>query len=254
VSIYLPTVREYVWLDDMPLAWWRTWTRRQLWYVHADHLDRPIKMTDDTKAVVWDAVFRPFVDHRLGVEQPALPGAVFLIEPGLHYNWHRHYDPRLGRYVQPDPLDLPDGPSLYSYVRGNPLGEIDPLGLLGRGSGRGPYSPGTGPGTVLGQAYGRAARHFWRNYSDMRDANINTFVAKQTARRLNVGRKAIKWHAGFQMRGNGLIRISKVTHRALLLPIRPRIPTRRMQGAGSNQSCSLICSLALPAVFGSATK
>jgi RHS repeat-associated protein len=26
------------------------------------------------------------------------------LEAGLHYNWHRHYDPSLGRYTQPDPL------------------------------------------------------------------------------------------------------------------------------------------------------
>jgi uncharacterized protein RhaS with RHS repeats len=27
----------------------------------------------------------------------------FLLESGLHYNWHRHYDPTLGRYIQADP-------------------------------------------------------------------------------------------------------------------------------------------------------
>jgi hypothetical protein len=32
----------------------------KLWFVHADHLERPIKVADDTKAVVWDAVYRPF--------------------------------------------------------------------------------------------------------------------------------------------------------------------------------------------------
>jgi hypothetical protein len=42
--------REYVWLDDMPLA-----VAADLdtaapnpWYVHADHLDRPIRMTGST--------------------------------------------------------------------------------------------------------------------------------------------------------------------------------------------------------------
>jgi len=29
-------------------------------YVHADHLDRPVRMSDSGKALVWDAVYRPF--------------------------------------------------------------------------------------------------------------------------------------------------------------------------------------------------
>ncbi|TIX16112.1 MAG: hypothetical protein E5V41_14255, partial [Mesorhizobium sp.] len=35
---------------------------------------------------------------------------------GLNYNWHRHYDPTTGRYLQPDPLGMPDGPSRWAYV------------------------------------------------------------------------------------------------------------------------------------------
>ncbi|MFI7601911.1 RHS repeat-associated core domain-containing protein [Actinoplanes sp. NPDC049681] len=49
-------------------------------------------------------------------------------ESGLHYNLHRYYDPRTGRYVSPDPLGLGAGPSPVRYVD-NPLLEIDPLGL-----------------------------------------------------------------------------------------------------------------------------
>jgi len=32
------------------------------------------------------------------------PGQWFQLETGLHYNGHRHYDPKTGRYFQPDPL------------------------------------------------------------------------------------------------------------------------------------------------------
>ncbi|WP_084518869.1 RHS repeat-associated core domain-containing protein [Bradyrhizobium sp. th.b2] len=31
----------------------------------------------------------------------------------MHYNWHRHYDPTIGRYAQADPLGFVDGASLY---------------------------------------------------------------------------------------------------------------------------------------------
>ena len=37
-----------------------------LYYVHADHLGTPQKMTDGNQALVWDAVFKPFGEaHRL---------------------------------------------------------------------------------------------------------------------------------------------------------------------------------------------
>jgi len=59
------------------------------------------------------------------------PGQWFQTETGLHYNWHRHYDPTLGRYTQPDPLGFVDGPSVYGYAKLSPSMLID--------------FPGTGP-------------------------------------------------------------------------------------------------------------
>ncbi|MEQ1714943.1 MAG: RHS repeat-associated core domain-containing protein [Hyphomicrobium sp.] len=52
---------------------------------------------------------------------------------GLHYNWHRHYDPSLGRYTQPDPLGFVDGPSVYAYAGNSPATNVDPLGLFDQG-------------------------------------------------------------------------------------------------------------------------
>jgi hypothetical protein len=52
----------------------------------------------------------------------------FWLESGLHTNWHRHYDPTLGRYTQPDPLGFVDGPSVYGYAGGNPQALVDPEG------------------------------------------------------------------------------------------------------------------------------
>jgi len=58
-----------------------------------------------------------------------LPGQYFDAETGLHQNRYRDYDPGLGRYLQSDPIGLRAGVSTYGYVRQNPLGTIDPLGL-----------------------------------------------------------------------------------------------------------------------------
>ena len=128
-------VTEYVWVDDMPLAVVANidTSSPNLYYVHSDHLNRPIEMTDaTTKAVVWDAVYWPFgqVYSISGSASNNLrfPGQYFLIEEGLYYNWYRHYDPTIGRYLEADPLGFIDGPSLYAYVKGNPVDKSDPTG------------------------------------------------------------------------------------------------------------------------------
>ena len=100
--------------------------------VHIDHLNRPVKMTDATGASVWSAVWLPFGGAYAitGAESNTarFPGQWFQLEAGLHYNWHRHYDPSLGRYTQPDPLGFVDGPSVYGYAGNAPEIFIDPTG------------------------------------------------------------------------------------------------------------------------------
>lgn len=128
------TSTEYVWVDDMPLAVVANvdTSSPNLYYVHPDHLNRPTKMTDTSKNLVWDVWYWPFGEVRSVSGSASInlraPGQYFLIESGLHYNWHRHYDPSIGRYIQPDPLGLVDGPSVYAYAEGNPLSYTDPDG------------------------------------------------------------------------------------------------------------------------------
>lgn len=82
---------------------------------------------------MWDAVWQPFGGlHSLSgtaTLSARFPGQWFQAETGLHYNWHRSYDPTLGRYTQPDPLGFVDGPSVYGYGRGSPLRFSDKNGL-----------------------------------------------------------------------------------------------------------------------------
>jgi RHS repeat-associated protein len=58
-----------------------------------------------------------------------MPGQVFDVETGYHYNTFRDYEPGTGRYSQSDPIGLAGGVSTYGYVGGSPLGYIDPQGL-----------------------------------------------------------------------------------------------------------------------------
>lgn len=142
--------REYIWLPDAeiaPTAGSRTKLDRPiavvadvstcpvLYWVHVDHLHRPIRMTDAAKVQVWDAVWKPWgepdsINGSVSLDA-RFPGQWFQIEAGLHYNWHRHYDASIGRYSQPDPLGFIDGASVYAYVKASPLALIDVRGLQG---------------------------------------------------------------------------------------------------------------------------
>ncbi|MBI1204957.1 MAG: hypothetical protein GC182_20840 [Rhodopseudomonas sp.] len=128
------TAREYAGFDDMPLAVVADVSTMtpNLYFVHADHLNRPFMMTHGAKNVVWSATYWPFgeVSSISGSASNNLrfPGQYFQIESGLHYNWYRQYDPTLGRYTQPDPLGFVDGPSIYAYARSGPTQYVDPDG------------------------------------------------------------------------------------------------------------------------------
>ena len=60
-----------------------------------------------------------------------LAGQYYDQETGLHYNYHRYYDPKSGRYLTPDPIGLAGGINLYAYAYNNPVNLIDPFGLWG---------------------------------------------------------------------------------------------------------------------------
>ena len=55
-------------------------------------------------------------------------GQYFDAESGLHYNYHRYYDPEVGTYVSTDLLGIGPKANPRTYVD-NPLTQSDPLGL-----------------------------------------------------------------------------------------------------------------------------
>ena len=57
------------------------------------------------------------------------PGQYFDAETGLHQNWHRDYDPSIGRYLQSDPVGLDAGINTYVYALNAPALYTDDDGL-----------------------------------------------------------------------------------------------------------------------------
>ncbi|HEW97392.1 MAG TPA: hypothetical protein ENF37_01930, partial [Beggiatoa sp.] len=99
------------------------------WYQN-DHLGTPQKLLDSQGNVVWAAVYEAFgkarVDVNLVENHLRFAGQYFDSETGLHYNWHRYYEPTTGRYLRVDPIP---SVNLYAYVLGNPVSFVDPFGL-----------------------------------------------------------------------------------------------------------------------------
>ena len=119
-----------------------TWTTDPLfmkegssyYFYHTDSLGTPQKMTAVNGAVVWSAKYSSFgeaiVDASTVTNLLRFPGQYYDIESGLHYNWHRYYHPKLGRYIKIDPLGVEVDINYFVYVNNNPLRLIDPQGLM----------------------------------------------------------------------------------------------------------------------------
>ncbi|PIV82722.1 MAG: hypothetical protein COW52_12055 [Nitrospirae bacterium CG17_big_fil_post_rev_8_21_14_2_50_50_9] len=103
------------------------------YYYHNDHLGTPQLMTDSTQHVVWQADYSAFGEATITTQTVTnnlrFPGQYFDAETGLHYNYHRYFDPAMGAYLQVDPIGLRGGMNLYVYVRNNTLRYMDPEGL-----------------------------------------------------------------------------------------------------------------------------
>ena len=57
------------------------------------------------------------------------PGQYYDKETGLHQNYFRDYNPKIGKYVESDPIGLAGGINTYAYARENPILWTDSLGL-----------------------------------------------------------------------------------------------------------------------------
>ena len=108
----------------------------QSYYLFTAPSGMPLRVEDRMRRVVW----APDDVHAYGQLEFARPPKIALRlrfaghfedeHTGLFYNRFRDYDPRLGRYLQPDPIGIAGGENLYAYPA-NPLVCVDLRGLHG---------------------------------------------------------------------------------------------------------------------------
>jgi RHS repeat-associated protein len=132
-------LKTYIWRDDTLTGVVVHQPSRVVYTVEVDHLGSPWQVRNLQGQVVWrwnSAAYgsTPPDEDPDGNGQAfslnlRFPGQYFDAESGLHYNWHRYYSPKLGRYISSDPIGFEGGLNTYGYVEANPLSKSDPMGL-----------------------------------------------------------------------------------------------------------------------------
>lgn len=153
---------EYIWLPTdsgaaIPVGVYRA---SRFYAIHADHLNTPRLMTDDSNKVVWQWPYSAFGDNKptgilkataspnnaltqdpttnalLKATAPAVkfnlrfPGQYADDESNLNQNFNRSYQFGQGRYSQSDPIGLEGGLNRFGYSEQNPMSQNDPKGLV----------------------------------------------------------------------------------------------------------------------------
>jgi RHS repeat-associated protein len=107
-----------------------------------DHVGTPKELINASGHVVWAAAHAAWgrvvetqrdeasTPHRgRAVDSPfRLLGQIADDETGLTSTRHRYFDPEVGRWCSPDPLGPMGGADLFGF-NGNPINDVDPLGL-----------------------------------------------------------------------------------------------------------------------------
>jgi len=107
-------------------------TQPKVYYYLTDHLGTPQKLMDVAGVVVWSGDYKPFGEVLSVVSTVQnhfrFPGQYYDSETTMHYNYHRFYQPRKGKYLTPDPIGQSGGLNLYVYAFDDPVNKMDPSG------------------------------------------------------------------------------------------------------------------------------
>ncbi len=107
-----------------------------LTYLHADETSSIVATTDASANVTNKNKYSVYGEGTPAGTTFGFTGQRFDSETGLYYCKMRYYSPKLGRFLQPDPIGYGDGLNMYSFGYNSPLNFGDPMGLAGGDDGR----------------------------------------------------------------------------------------------------------------------
>lgn len=105
-------------------------------YFLTDQINSTVALTDATGAIRQQYSYDPYgnvqaSDTTSGFTNPYQYTGREADAAGLYYYRARYYSPRMGAFISEDPLGFGGKQnSLYAYVAGNPIGNLDPFGLM----------------------------------------------------------------------------------------------------------------------------
>ena len=114
--------------------------REQTFYYHYDGLGNVTGLTNHQGREIaeysYDAYGNVLLQEGDDRDNPYQFSTKELVpQANLYYFGARFYNPKLGRFITPDPLGFVDGPNMYGYCSNNPVNLIDPWGLCEKGLG-----------------------------------------------------------------------------------------------------------------------
>jgi RHS repeat-associated protein len=98
-------------------------------YLFADHQGSVIAQAGSSGVMLAKNSYDPYgIPAAANSDRFGFTGQTWLRELGLNYYKARVYSPRLGRFLQTDPIFYADDLNLYAYVGNNPVNATDPTG------------------------------------------------------------------------------------------------------------------------------